>query len=102
MTELAPTRRSTPGSQGGFVPGRLAGYTHDGEAYCPECADDIHIANPDGVGDTRMSEYPAFETDPNGFGVGVLSGFSEADAPGLSCGVCLRRLQTNIIHYDDQ
>jgi len=69
--QVAPTRRRTPGEGGGVVPGRLAGYTWDGAAYCPEC-----------------------------FGVGVVSGFDEADY-GFSCHICHRLLDTNVLVYDD-
>jgi hypothetical protein len=98
--QVAPTRRRTPGEGGGVVPGRLAGYTWDGAAYCPECADDVTVPAPDGDGEIPMPEYPPFETDPNGFGVGVVSGFDEADY-GFSCHICHRLLDTNVLVYDD-
>jgi hypothetical protein len=101
-SQIAPTRRSTPGPDGGIVPGRLAGYVWDGAAYCPECAADVDVPAPaDDPRETiKMDKYPAFETDPNGFGVGTISGFDEWDAPGATCHECHRVLQTNIITYD--
>lgn len=97
-SELAPTRRSYGGPDGGYVPGRLAGFTYNGDTYCPDCADDIHVEFPSG--EYPMSAAPAFETDETGTGVASLSGFAEALEPGHSCGVCFRRLQTNIIPED--
>ena len=98
-SDLAPTRRSTFGPSGGIVPGRCVGYTYDGAAYCIECAAEIEIEASDGES-YAMDHFPDGEWDGRGFGVGVLSGFSEVDFPGDSCHVCHRRLQTNIIRYD--
>lgn len=99
--EVADTTRSTPGPDGGAVPGRCAGYVWDGAAYCPECAREVEAEAPDGDGTIPLSHYPAFETDPNGFGVGVIAGWDEWDYPGASCDVCLRRLDTNVLVYLD-
>lgn len=104
--QIAPTRRSTPGPDGGHVPTGLAGYVWDGAAYCPECATDVMVENPDGDGETSVAEYPAYTddgdpaTDPNGFGVGVVSCSDEWDYLGASCHVCHRLLDTNILVYD--
>ena len=102
--DLAPTIRRTYGPSGGIVPGYCAGYVYDGAAFCPECAAEIDVPTADGE-TYKMDHYPAYDdegrtiTDGRGFGVGVLSGFDEWDAPGASCDVCSRRLRTNIIHY---
>jgi hypothetical protein len=121
--QIAPTRRSTPGHGGGHVPGRLAGYTWDGAAYCPECAGDVFVEiagePPEGAleeapevreGDhgqpaVPIPYYPPFSddgepiTDPRGFGVGVVSGLDEADY-GFSCHICHRLLDTNVLTYE--
>ncbi|QCC48107.1 hypothetical protein [Halobellus limi] len=100
--ERAETTRRTYGIDGGIVPGRCAGYAYDGETYCPACAAEIDVTTADG--DTyKMDHFPAYDddgrtiTDGRGFGVGVISGFDEFEYPGGSCGVCLRRLDTNIL-----
>lgn len=121
--QIAPTRRRTPGPDGGHVPTGLAGYTWDGAAYCPECAEDVYVTigglpdegalegvpvkeDDDGEPAVPLSHYPAYDasgnpmTDPNGFGVGVISCTDETDYPGGSCFVCHRRLQTNVLVYD--
>jgi hypothetical protein len=98
---LAGYTRSTPGPNGGTVPTGCAGYTHDGAAYCPDCASEQTVVAPDGDGSIPMDHYPAFKTDPNGFGVGVLSRTDEWDYPGASCHVCHDRLQTRLLVYDD-
>ena len=104
-SDLAPTRASTPGPSGGYVPGRCVGYVYDGAAYCVECAAEIEIDTADGE-TYKMDHFPAYDddgrpvTDGRGFGVGVLSGFDETDEPGDSCFCCHRRIQTNIIRYE--
>lgn len=104
--DLAPTRSSTPGPDGGHVPGRLAGYTYDGAAYCPACAEDVEVETAEGETYT-LDHFPAFDDDGNrvhdgsGFGVGIVSGTDEWDYPGASCHVCHRRLQTNVLVYDE-
>lgn len=101
MTETAPTTRRTYGEGGGIVPGRCAGYTYDGACYCTDCASEVVVLTAGGD-EYPMDHYPAFDddghpvTDGHGFGVGVLSGFSETDH-GDSCTVCFRRLQTTVI-----
>lgn len=97
--ETAPTDSHTPGPDGGYVPGRLAGYVWDGAAYCPDCASGVEIESPDGEGTIRMTHYPAFETDPNGFGVGIVNGSDEWDYPGAVCDVCHSYLDTNVLVY---
>lgn len=97
-TEVAPTRRRTPGPDGGIVPGRLAGYVYDGAHYCAECATDATAPAPDGDGEIPIAEYPAFETDGRGFGVGIVSGTDEIDYGG-ACTVCHRLLDTNVLLY---
>ena len=103
--EIASTTRRTYGKDGGIVPGRCAGYTYDGAAYCPACAAEIDVPTADSDS-YKMDHYPAFDdegrsiTDGRGFGVGVISGFDEWDSPGASCDVCMRRLDTNIIEYE--
>lgn len=97
-TEVAGTRRRTPGPDGGIVPGRLAGYTHNGAHYCPECATETTATAPDGESEIPIAEYPAFETAPNGTGVGVVSGTAEIDYGG-ACDVCHKLLDTNILLY---
>lgn len=99
-TDMAITTARTYGRDGGIVPGRCAGYTYDGAAYCPACAEEIDVPTADGE-TYKMDHYPAETWDENGFGVGVISGFSEWDAPGASCDCCFKRLNTNIIHYED-
>jgi len=102
-TELAPTRRATPSApdrdDGGLVPGRLAGYVYDGAAYCPECAEDVEVTDADGKS-YSVATFPADKTDGRGFGVGVISGIDEWDAPGPSCTVCHRKLDVNLIKYE--
>jgi hypothetical protein len=101
--ELAPTRRATPSApdrdDGGLVPGGLAGYVYDGAAYCVECAEDVEVTDADGKS-YSVAAFPADKTDGRGFGVGVISGMDEWDAPGPSCDVCLRRLDVSIIKYE--
>lgn len=98
--DVAPSTRHTYGPSGGIVPGRCVGYTYDGACYCPECAAEIDVTSSEGE-TFKMTHFPDRTWDKNGFGVGVLSGFDESDYPGDSCFVCHRRLQTNIIHYED-
>lgn len=104
--QIAPTRRSTPGDGGGIVPGGLAGYTHDGAAYCPECAGEVEATTTDG--DTyTLDHFPAFHddgspvTDEHGFGVGIVSCTDEWDYPGATCHECGLILDTNILVYDE-
>jgi hypothetical protein len=99
--DLAPAARRTPGESGGYVPGGLAGYVYDGEAYCPECAGDIEVVSADDGEQYTVESLPAGHHDSNGFGVGVVACTDEFDYPGASCGSCLRRLQTNVLIYDD-
>jgi hypothetical protein len=98
--DYAPTTRRTYGPDGGVVVGRCAGYTYDGAAYCPACAADIEVPTSDGDS-FPMNEYPMDTWDGRGFGVGVISGLDEWDAPGASCHVCHGRLQTNIIPMEE-
>jgi len=99
--DVAGTRRSTPGPDGGIVPGRLAGYAYDGAHYCPACAAETTAPAPDGDREIPIAEYPAFETDPYGFGVGIVSGTDEIDYGG-SCHVCHKLLDTNVILYEGE
>lgn len=99
--DVAGTRRRTPGGGGGVVPGRVAGYTHDGAAYCPGCAESVEVACV-GDGETyTLDHFPAHGHDPSGFGVGVVSGTGEWDYPGAACDVCHTTLDTNILVYDE-
>lgn len=79
---------------------RTAGFTYDGAAYCPACAEDVTVT----INGETMTMPEAAEvrgTDENGFGVGLVQTSSEWDAPGASCTVCHDRLATRLIHYDD-
>jgi len=95
--DLARTARQLPG---GAWPGRAAGYTYDGAAYCLDCATDVRIECADDGETYTMPEFPAFGHDPNGFGVGVVGVSAEWDYPGASCHVCHDRLNTNLLVYD--
>lgn len=97
--DLAITKRRCYGESGGIVPGRCAGYTYDGAAYCPACAEEVEVTASDGT-TYQMDHFPNGTWDSGGFGVGVLSGFDEWDEPGATCHVCHKRLRTNIIRYD--
>lgn len=101
MSQIANTTRRTYGESGGYVFGRCAGYTYDGAAYCPDCAADIEVPTSDGDS-FKMNEYPADTWDGRGFGVGVVSGMSEWDAPGPSCDVCHLRLDVTTIEYEGE
>lgn len=99
--DLAPTRRGTPGEGGGVVPTGLAGYTYDGAAYCPECAESAETRPCAADGDTyTVARFPSGEHDESGFGVGVVSCTDEWDYPGASCDICHKRLDTNVLVYD--
>jgi len=95
--DLARTARQLPG---GAWPGRAAGYTYDGAAYCLDCSGDVTIECADDGETYTMPEFPADCHDPNGFGVGVVSVSGEWDYPGASCHVCHDRLNTNLLVYD--
>lgn len=100
-SDIAPTRRRTPGDGGGHVPCGLAGYTYDGAAYCPDCATDAETRPCAADGETyTVARFPAGETDTEGFGVGVISGTDEWDYPGAACDCCHRTLDTNVLVYE--
>ena len=100
--DLAPTRRGTPGEGGGVVPTGLAGYVYDGAAYCPECAESAETRPCSADGETyTVARFPSGGHDEAGFGVGIVSCTDESDYPGDSCFICHRRLDTNVLVYDD-
>jgi hypothetical protein len=98
---IAPTRSRTPGEGGGHVPGGLAGYTYDGAAYCPECAEEVRAECADDGETYTLARFPSDCHDPNGFGVGIVSCTDEWDYPGAACDVCHDLLDTNVLVYDD-